>query len=56
MLAGFVADLIVANFDHDRRQASRARVAFDRVIDLIGRSIRLVDADGERRIGLQARG
>ena len=53
MLAAFVADLIVANLDHDRRQASWARVAFDRVIDLIGRSIRLVDADGQRRIGLQ---
>src|SRR6185295_17569429 len=52
-LAGIIADLVIANFNHDRRQAAWARMAFDRVIDLIGRSIRLVDADGERGIGLQ---
>ena len=31
-----------------------AGVAVDRVIDLIGRRIRLIDADGERGIGFQA--
>jgi len=49
-----LANLIVANLDHDRRQAAWARMTLDRVIDLIGRSIRLIDADGERGIGLQS--
>ena len=52
-LAGLVADLIVANFNHGRWQVPLPGMAADRVIDLVGRRIRLVDADGERRVGTQ---
>ena len=52
-LPGFIANLVVANFDHRRRQAARAGMPLDRVIDLVGRRIGLVDADGERRVGFE---
>ena len=51
-LAFRIVNLVVANFDHRRRQTPRPGMAFDRVIDLVGRRIGLVDADGQRGIGL----
>ena len=53
-LAGSIADLIVTNLDHGRRQAPRMGMALDRIIDLIARRIWRVDANGERRIGPQS--
>ena len=37
LLAGSIADLIVTNLDHGRRQAARVGMARDRIIDLIAR-------------------
>ena len=52
-LAGSIADLIVANLDHGRRQAARVGMALDRIVDLVARRIWRVDANGERRVGLK---
>ena len=51
-LAGLIANLVVANFDHRRRQVPRPGMACDRVVDMVGRRVGLVDADGQRRVGL----
>ena len=47
-LPGFVADFVVADFDHRAGQAARARVPLQREIDAVGRRIGLVDADRRR--------
>ena len=47
-LSGLIGDFIVANLNHSRQEAMRARVPADRVVNEICRSIGLVDADGER--------
>ena len=52
-LAGVFADLVVANFDHRCRQVLRAGMPLDRVVDIVGRGVGLVDANRERRVGLQ---
>ena len=52
-LAGLVANLVVANFDHCSGQVPRPGVTGDRVVDMVGRRIGLVDADGQRRVVLK---
>ena len=54
-LSGLIADLVIANFDHGRRQVVRFGMAAQRVVDPVGRRIGLVDADRERRVCLQVR-
>src|SRR6476660_1730244 len=52
-LAWLVTDLVVANFNHGRREAPRAGVSLNRVIDLVGRRIGFVDANSKRGVGLE---
>ena len=54
-LAGLVANLVVANFDHRRGQVPRPGMTGDRVVDVVGGRIGLVDADSQRRVGLKTR-
>ena len=51
-LAGLIANLVVANFDHRRRQVPRPGMACDRIVNMVGRRVGLVDADGQSRVGL----